>query len=890
MAINIEKLLPSSTKPSVGGALVKSSQKVIGAKSQKLIEDIGIIKVTTIQIDSILKGTLAEEKKKLDQEKRLESTKRREKQEEKLETKPKAEKEQIKVPSIPRMGFLDWVKNFIGNIILGYFAVRMIDYLPKIVPIIKFLGAATDFVLDNGGKLLDGLVSFVDWGYKAYDATNSFLKNLGGENFSKTFQLFSGALGTLIETSIIAATVVAGQGKDFFDGQSKTKSTPKGGKPKVTTGIGGKPKFKFPGTGPNITYGGGNKTLLSSVRPFLKRIPLPVIGALIDFGLSVAFGEDPGRAAFKSIGAALLGSVGAAIGSVVPIAGNIIGGIVGGVLGDVAGGALYDLFFGGKNPQQKNQKIEKKAGGGITRGGKARGGVKRTIGGAKKKGKYKRVLPQKPSKIEIKGDKTDINKQTGEHLDQTKYFGPILAITSKIMAKQEPTQKDYENVGLGLNLLISKGIEEGQLKGGLIAAFAEGGLVDADVLSAVETGSDISNWVSKTFKNEIESNAQKTLRLIREGKEKYQKEKKEKSLDPGGGAGGEFAPGSVPGGQLSMEQLVGLAKGAGFDNNEAVIMAAIAKAESGGNSNARNFKPPDKSYGLWQINMIGKLGPARIQEFGLQSEDQLFDPVTNAKAAYSIRKSQGLSAWTVYKTGAYRNHLAAAQAARNAPSLRVSPTNIQLGKGYGSEGSKIAGELGRFMKRKGVVPGSIHRHPEHPPYSLTSGHSRGSLHYQGRAIDLGANANEQGPVLAAIAEFNKLRGVKPVQLFHAGNEPSGHSDHVHVAYEKGGKTLGHPHIAMLGERGKEFVIDADSTAAIEGTFPGFLDAINKAKYKDAINVLRNYADYDQPEPEIVYVPVPVPTPLAVDNGYSGVGMVLDGSSNEDPFESLYMIG
>lgn len=112
---------------------------------------------------------------------------------------------------------------------------------------------------------------------------------------------------------------------------------------------------------------------------------------------------------------------------------------------------------------------------------------------------------------------------------------------------------------------------------------------------------------------------------------------------------------------------------------------------------------------------------------------------------------------------------------------------MEMGAGYGSAGGKISGELGRFMKKKGVVPGSIHRHPEHPPYSLTSGHSKGSLHYQGRAIDLGGNANEQGPILKAIEEFNKIKGVKPVQLFHAGNDPTGgHNDHVHVAYQGGG--------------------------------------------------------------------------------------------------------
>ena len=101
--------------------------------------------------------------------------------------------------------------------------------------------------------------------------------------------------------------------------------------------------------------GFGKKTLTNSIlkfiRPFLKRIPL--VGALIDFGLSVALGEDPGRAAFGAIGAALLGAIGTFIG-------GPVGTLLGGLAGDWAGGALYDLFFrnqtvgnvGSSTPQQ----------------------------------------------------------------------------------------------------------------------------------------------------------------------------------------------------------------------------------------------------------------------------------------------------------------------------------------------------------------------------------------------------------------------------------------------------------------------------------------------------------------------------------------------------------
>jgi hypothetical protein len=183
-------------------------------------------------------------------------------------------------------------------------------------------------------------------------------------------------------------------------------------------------------------------------------------------------------------------------------------------------------------------------------------------------------------------------------------------------------------------------------------------------------------------------------------------------------------------------------------------------------------------------------------------------------------------------------------------------TNIKLGSGYGSEGSKITGELGRFMKQKGVVPGSIHRHPEHPPWSGTSGHSPNSYHYSGRAIDLGGYTNEQGPILAAISEFNRLKGVNPVELIHGGTDPRGHGDHVHVAYARGGQTLGYPHTAKLGERGREIVVDTDSS--IYKPIKNMLLAINQAStYAGVLGAIADYAPYEDIfGPQTVFVQQP----------------------------------
>ena len=689
MAVNTQKFLPSSK----GGALAKVSKKIINVKnssivlSERSIKDIGIMRVKVIEIDSILKGTLAAEKKKLDDSKRQESAKRRENQEEKLETKPNAEKGDVKMPKSPRLGILDWIKNFIGNIILGYFAVRLIKHLPKIMPIVKFLGAAADFIIDVGGKLLDGLVTFIDWGYKAYDATRGFVKNLFGNDGVKQFEQLSSVLNKFLNLALIAGMIVAGSGGFGGGGIRGGKGGPKpgvgpkpgqGGRPKVTTsggGAAGRPDIRNPLRGkPKVTLGrGGNRALLSSVRPFLKRIPLPVVGALIDFGLSVALGENPGRAAFRAIGAGLLGAVGAAAGSVVPVAGNFLGGLAGGFVGDAVGGALYDAFFGGKPSKSK---APGRAGGGPTRGGKSVGGVKRTLSSSKMK-KYKRSLARKPGQIEMDSPGSDVGgedklfglfpnplkaakklmnpfgviQEGGMTLGKTDYFGPILAITAKILTGQKPSQNDYENVGLGINQLISRGIQEGQLKGGLAAAFEKGGLVDPQTIFAATEGGDITNWVASTFKGGIESNAQKTLRMIEENlRLRKEKEEKEKEAEEGGGGedGMEVGPAGSSGDKLTMAR--NLMRDLKLTDAQAAGIVGNMAAESGVENARPQGSPPGTKaplkvdgvtgYGLVQWTSKGR--QQALADFAKSRGADLSKPLSmNIEYQFFLKEFQG---------------------------------------------------------------------------------------------------------------------------------------------------------------------------------------------------------------------------------------------------------
>lgn len=112
----------------------------------------------------------------------------------------------------------------------------------------------------------------------------------------------------------------------------------------------------------------------------------------------------------------------------------------------------------------------------------------------------------------------------------------------------------------------------------------------------------------------------------------------------------------------SVAEMTSIAKSAGFDNNTAKIMGAIGMAESSGNAMAHNTNAAtgDNSYGLWQINMLGSMGPSRRKSFGISSNDELFNPSVNARAAYKIYKSQGLRAWSTYSNGDYKKYLGAA--------------------------------------------------------------------------------------------------------------------------------------------------------------------------------------------------------------------------------------
>jgi len=122
--------------------------------------------------------------------------------------------------------------------------------------------------------------------------------------------------------------------------------------------------------------------------------------------------------------------------------------------------------------------------------------------------------------------------------------------------------------------------------------------------------------------------------------------------------------------KYTRQELEDILTQAGVPKEFHNTMIAIALAESSGNAQAHNKKRPDNSYGLWQINMIDNLGPARRKKFGLSSNEDLFDPVTNAKVAWQIsNKGKSFTPWTTFTSGKYKEFLTGEAASSSADGL-----------------------------------------------------------------------------------------------------------------------------------------------------------------------------------------------------------------------------
>ena len=209
MAITAQKFLPQGK---TGGDLTVTPKTSL-IKSPKEGSNIVVtIKKKIILVDDLLKGTLAEkEKRQKDEIKQKEDESRAKTEKDKEKPDKKDEKETPK-SLIPKLSFLDGIKKFLGDVLMGWLTFRLIKFLPQIVSLLKPLAAVADFLINFGGKLLDGLVTFIDIGYNAVKKTEEWIGDVFGDGAAKKFKNFSETFTKFLNVALIAAMVGAKAG------------------------------------------------------------------------------------------------------------------------------------------------------------------------------------------------------------------------------------------------------------------------------------------------------------------------------------------------------------------------------------------------------------------------------------------------------------------------------------------------------------------------------------------------------------------------------------------------------------------------------------------------------------------------------------------------------
>ena len=147
-----------------------------------------------------------------------------------------------------------------------------------------------------------------------------------------------------------------------------------------------------------------------------------------------------------------------------------------------------------------------------------------------------------------------------------------------------------------------------------------------------------------------------------------------------------------------MADLRSILQKAGFSGSSLDTAYAIAMAESGGNARAHNGNAGtgDNSYGLFQINMLGGMGPERRRAYGLSSNEDLFDAERNAKIAYQMSKGgTDWSPWSTYKRGDYRKYLGQSGASVSGADGQGSGTDFLTQEAPPQKADIISSGLGQ---------------------------------------------------------------------------------------------------------------------------------------------------------------------------------------------------
>ena len=417
------------------------------------------IKKSVIRVDKFLKKDLTKSQRESEKLRKSIEKSSRLKKEKRVETKDNDTKKafvgKVRVPSLGIFGSL---KKFIGTVVLGFFAIKLIPLLPKLIPIVNGLGKFVNFIIGIGGRFLNGFISLVDFGVRAGDATIGFIKNIGGEKTAEVFSKFGGALSGLLDAAILIGTLsLFESGQDYmFDQKNRKPKGPKGRGP--LKGV----KRSLRRTSLRTIGKTGTKTL----GKFGKAGPLAAIFTAFDFMGRKSEGQSNLQAGLGS-GSSLAGyaagaKIGASIGTVGGPPGILIGGLVGGVIGSFIGSSISDKVTGADKVQKRNE------GGLVKRKEQDRFKSKEQtlkVGGSISPIKFDSTTEKIfPNDVDGMPESGKYISNSFKDVSKTSFLGPLMGLSYKMLTGQGMSNDEFEVASNNLKASAKFGFSPEMLK------------------------------------------------------------------------------------------------------------------------------------------------------------------------------------------------------------------------------------------------------------------------------------------------------------------------------------------------------------------------------------------------------------------------------------------
>jgi len=342
-----------------------------GSGDVKIVQDISVA-VSAIA-ESMKSGLVLKDKQEAKKRKAREKDKRAA-QEKGIEAgKPKKEGGgggmNFKVPGV---GLLSGIFGFISKFLFGALLMKLVDLAPKLAPLLNNIANGIKFVDNFFGvsagvsSLLNGLASFIDFGYQLVDGAEKVIGQVFGVEGAEKFKIFMENVRNLINGFILwkligqkifqqvvknitnAFKLVRGFARRAFVGLKRLmgpgarkgiRGIFKAGRGLATKGlskVGGFAAKIFGKAAPLITPG------FKAAKPFASKFfsKIPIVGPLVVTIVSLLSGEPATQAIFKGLGAAL----GGALGTLIPI--PVLGTLIGETIGVFVGDLLYEGMFG----------------------------------------------------------------------------------------------------------------------------------------------------------------------------------------------------------------------------------------------------------------------------------------------------------------------------------------------------------------------------------------------------------------------------------------------------------------------------------------------------------------------------------------------------------------